>query len=184
MVGQGTDQGRGDTDRPDPAPALVGVDPLFRELVIACSRNGPAVTPQDRRLLRVLVDRMEPSHRAPTMLPVLRDPRLRGVQQILEDDMSAPPGLVALGRRVGAGERTLSRLFHEEVGMGYTVWRNQLRLHQATLMLAEGRSVTRTAVACGWSSPSAFITSFREAFGRTPGSLYRPSERTRTAQGH
>lgn len=50
-----------------------------------------------------------------------------------------PPGLAELGRRVGASERTLSRMFRNEVGMTYTMWRNQLRLHLATLMLAGGQ---------------------------------------------
>jgi AraC-like DNA-binding protein len=68
----------------------------------------------------------------------------------------------------------LPRLFRDEVGMGYTVWRNQLWLHLATLMLAEGRTVSQTASACGYySSASAFVTTFRAAFGQTPGSLYR-----------
>lgn len=52
-------------------------------------------------------------------------------------------------------------------------WRNQLGLHLATLMLAEGKTVTQTASACGYSSTSAFVTAFRTAFGQTPGSLYR-----------
>lgn len=55
------------------------------------------------------------------------------------DPRTASPGLAELGRRVGASERTLSRLFRDEVGMGYTVWRNQLRLPLATLMLAAGK---------------------------------------------
>jgi AraC-like DNA-binding protein len=55
------------------------------------------------------------------------------------DPRTASPGLAELGRRVGASERTLSRLFRDEVGMGYTVWRNHPRLHLATLVLAEGR---------------------------------------------
>jgi AraC-like DNA-binding protein len=46
--------------------------------------------------------------------------------------------LAELGRRVEAREPTLSRLFRDEVGMGYTVWRSQL-LHLATPMLAGGR---------------------------------------------
>lgn len=155
------------------APALVLVQPLLRELVIVCSRNGPAVTPAGQRLLRVLVDQLRPSPDAATMLPVLRDPRLRGAQAVLENDMTSAPTLAQLGRRVGASERTLSRLFHDEVGMSYAVWRTQLRLHRAILMLAQGDTVTRAAAACGYSSTSAFITAFRTAFGRTPGSLYR-----------
>lgn len=155
------------------APMLVLVHSLLRELMIAASRNGPADTPPARRLRRVLVDQIRPAPGVPTMLPSLRDPRLRDVQALLEADMTCSPGLARLGLSVGAGERTLSRLFREEVGMTFTVWRNQLRLHLATLMLAEGRNVTETAAACGYSSASAFVTAFRAAFGCTPGSLYR-----------
>lgn len=155
------------------APALVAVDALLRELMIACSEQGRPRTTAARRLLRVLADRVRPSHEAPTVLPTLRDPRLRGVQNALEADMTASPSLPELGRRVGTSERTLSRLFREELGMGYTSWRTQLRLHHAALLLAGGESVTRAAAACGFSSPSAFVGAFRAAFGQTPGALYR-----------
>ncbi|CAL9381000.1 HTH-type transcriptional regulator NimR [Nocardiopsis dassonvillei] len=158
---------------PSGAPVLVEVRPLLRELVIACSAAGPATTPAERRMLGVLVDQVRPAEEPPTVLPLLRDPRLREVQALVEADMSAAPTLAELGRRVGASERTLSRLFRDGVGMGFTVWRNQLRLHRATLLLAQGWTVTRVAAACGYSSPSAFISAFRAAFGRTPGSLYR-----------
>ena len=47
------------------------------------------------------------------------------------------PGLTELGRRISASEHTISRLFRDEVGMGYTVWRNQLRLHLATLLAGD-----------------------------------------------
>jgi AraC-like DNA-binding protein len=155
-------------------PALVAVDALLRELIIACAEQGPASTPAQRRLLHVLIDRVGFDDAAPTVVPTLRDPRLRAVQHILEADLTHSPGLAELGRAVGAGERTLSRLFREEVGMGFTAWRTQLRLHSAVRLLAEGRTVTQTAAACGYSSPSAFVSAFRSAFGRTPRSLYRP----------
>jgi AraC-like DNA-binding protein len=74
------------------------------------------------------------------------------------DPRTASPGPAELGRRVGASERMLSRLFRDEVGMGYTVWRNELPLQLVTLMLAEGRTVSQTASACGYSSASAFVT--------------------------
>lgn len=154
-------------------PALVPVNALLRELIIASSEEGPAETPAARRLLRVLVDRVEPSSEAPTVVPTLLDPRLRDAQRVLQSDMASSPSLSELGRRVGASERTLSRLFREELGMGYAAWRAQLRLHRAALMLAEGRTVTQTAVDCGFSSASAFVGAFKAAFGRTPGSLYR-----------
>ncbi len=158
---------------PEHVPSLVAVDALLRELIITCSEQGSAETPAARRLLRVLVDRVEPSHQVPTVVPTLMDQRLRDAQRMLEADMTASPRLAELGRAVGASERTLSRLFGDELGMSYTAWRTQLRLHRATLLLAEGRTVTQAAAACGFSSPSAFVSAFRAAFGRTPGSLYR-----------
>lgn len=154
-------------------PALVAVSPLLRELIIACAEQGPARTPAERRLLRVLVDRIRVQDEPPTVLLALHDPLLLAIQAVLESDMAATPSLSELGRRVGASERTLSRLFNEKLGMSYTTWRTQLRLHRAILLLAENSTVTHAAVACGFSSPSAFVTTFKAAFGRTPGSLYK-----------
>ena len=48
----------------------------------------------------------------------------------------APPPLPAWPSSTAAWARASKRpprLFHDEVGMGYTVWRNELRLHLATL---------------------------------------------------
>jgi AraC-like DNA-binding protein len=53
--------------------------------------------------------------------------------------------------------------------MTFPQWRTQLRLHLALRLLAEGDSVTRVAHQCGWASASAFIDTFRRAFGHTPG---------------
>jgi len=74
-----------------------------------------------------------------------------------------------LGRTAGASERTLSRLFHTELGMSFHRWRTTLRIHHALTHLTNGRSVTDTAMECGWSNPSSFIDAFTEVVGQTPG---------------
>lgn len=154
------------------APVLVPVRPLLRELVITCSAPEIPASAAARRMLSVLVDQVHEAPQPAAMLPILYDPRLRDLQAIIEADMTEVPTLTQLGRRIGASERTLSRLFSDRAGMKFTVWRNQLRLHRANLLLAEGRTVTHVAAACGFSSASAFITTFRKVFGCTPGSLY------------
>ncbi|MCO6010916.1 helix-turn-helix transcriptional regulator [Actinoallomurus purpureus] len=53
--------------------------------------------------------------------------------------------------------------------MTFPQWRAQLRLHHSLTLLATGAPVTAVATACGFRSPSAFIESFRHAFGVTPG---------------
>lgn len=73
---------------------------------------------------------------------------------------------------VGASERTLSRLFRQEAGMSFPQWRTQFRLQHALVLLADRTPVTNTALASGWSNPSAFIETFRRSFGVTPGKFY------------
>lgn len=151
-------------------PSLIVMSPLLRELVVAHS-NESSSTAAAQRLLRVLVDRVEIATEPATILPASRDHRLRDVRIVLEERMSETLSLADLARAVGSSERTISRLLRAEIGMSFNVWRNQIRLRRASLLLAEGHSVTYIAAACGWSSPSAFIASFRDAFGHTPGSL-------------
>jgi AraC-like DNA-binding protein len=44
-----------------------------------------------------------------------------------------------------------------------------LRLQHSLMLLAEHQDVTSVALKCGWATPSAFIDTYRRAFGHTPG---------------
>ena len=91
----------------------------------------------------------------------------------MTDLLRADPGqsttLTALGRSAGASASTLSRLFREELGMSFQRWRTLLRIHHALIHLTTGRSVTDTAIECGWSNPTSFIDAFNDVVGQTPG---------------
>jgi AraC-like DNA-binding protein/quercetin dioxygenase-like cupin family protein len=150
-------------------PTVLGVSPLLRELIIACSGTPAPDGPQRRRLLAVLLDQLRAAPQQPLHLPMPAEPRLRALCALLRADPADDRTLAALGREVGAGERTLSRLFRAELGMTFPQWRTQVRLHHALVLLAEDVPVTAVAHRCGWSSASAFIDVFRRAFGHTPG---------------
>ncbi|NLU69570.1 helix-turn-helix transcriptional regulator [Streptomyces sp. HNM0574] len=150
-------------------PTVLAVEPLLRELILACTREPDDGGPERRRLRAVLLDRLRASPQQPVHLPAPTDPRLRAVCALLHRDPAERRGLAALGAATGVGERTLSRLFRRELGMSFPQWRTQLRLYHALLLLTESYSVTAVAHRCGWSSASAFIDAFRSAFGETPG---------------
>lgn len=151
------------------APSALVVTPLLRELLLAYT-SAEADAAERRRLRAVLLDQLRRSPQRPTYLPTPRDPRLAAVCDLLRSDPADGRTLAELGRHVGAGERTLSRLCKADLGMTFPQWRTQLRLHEALRLLAEGESVTRVAHQTGWASASAFIDTFRRAFGHTPGS--------------
>lgn len=89
---------------------------------------------------------------------------------LLRADPADHRTLKELGRAVGAGDRTLSRLFRSDLGMTFPQWRPPLRLQHALVLLADHTPVTAVAHACGSSSAGAFIDAFRRTFGHTPGS--------------
>lgn len=150
-------------------PTVLAVNPLLRELIVAYTDDDIIDSPQRARLRAVLIDQLRISPQQPLHLPTPTDPVLVAVCQILQSNPSDQRTLVDLGREVGASDRTLSRLFRSDLGMTFTQWRTQLRLHHALVMLADRTPVTTVAHRCGWSSTSAFIDVFRRTFGHTPG---------------
>ncbi|MDT0341593.1 AraC family transcriptional regulator [Streptomyces litchfieldiae] len=150
-------------------PTVLTVGPLLRELILAYTAEPDDDTAERRRLRAVLLDRLRASPQQPVHLPTPTDPRLTEVCALLAADPADTRTLAELGARVGASERTLTRLFRADLGLTFPQWRTQLRLHHALLLLADGLPVTTVAHRCGWSSPSTFIDVFRRAFGHTPG---------------
>ncbi|MFF2747260.1 AraC family transcriptional regulator [Kitasatospora sp. NPDC058048] len=150
-------------------PTVLAVGPLLRELIVAHTRGPAQDTPERARLRAVLLDQLRASPQQPLHLPTPAAPVLRALCALLEADPADSRTLAELGRTVGAGDRTLSRLFRADLGMTFPQWRTQLRLHHALVLLAEGLPVTAVAHRCGWASASAFIDVFRRAFGHTPG---------------
>ncbi|WIM88049.1 helix-turn-helix transcriptional regulator [Candidatus Mycobacterium wuenschmannii] len=156
-------------------PTVLTVAPLLRELIIAYTRSD-ADTPARDRLRAVLLDELRTSPQQPLHVPTPSTPLLAAVCDILHADPGDGRTLAELGRAVGASERSLSRLFREDLGMTFPQWRTQLRLHRALVLLAERTPVTTVAHQCGWSSASAFIEVFRRSFGHTPGASLRFDE--------
>jgi AraC-like DNA-binding protein len=162
-------------------PTVLSVSRLLRELIIAITDDPARRGEEQHDLKRVALHQLKPAPALQFHLPQPGDERLRDVTAILAEDPGSDRTLGELGRAVGAGERTLSRLFRAETGMTFPQWRAQLRLHHSLTLLASGLSVTATAVACGYSTPSAFTAAFHATFGTTPGTYRKDLAHARAA---
>jgi AraC-like DNA-binding protein len=101
---------------------------------------------------------------------------------ILNEDLSAPPTLEELGRRVGCSPFHLSRTLSAETGMTIPQYLRQRRMERAAELLRSGRrNVTEAALEVGYSSLSHFSAAFHETFGCCPGlyPLETPAQRER-----
>lgn len=150
------------------------VSPLLREAIAALD-TLPAQpwVPERERLLSALV--LDEITRASTVAlgvplphPHTGDKRLRA----LCDAILRAPGehatLADWAEHRGASERTMARLFREELGLSYQQWRQQAVLAHALPLLARGQPVSLVAAASGYASDSAFSAMFKAAMGQPP----------------
>lgn len=149
------------------------VSPLLRELVLAMDRPPHAGNDERQHALATLV-LAEMAH-APTQPlgvtmpdPQRGDRRLRALCEAVLNTPARHATLAAWAADSGASERTLARLFREELGMGFQRWRQQVVLAHALPMLARGTPVSQVAAASGYASDSAFTAMFRSALGQPP----------------
>ena len=150
-------------------PSVFAVNPLLRAALLTLSERQDPSSGANERLRAVVIDELVEAPDQSLHLPEPRDDRLRVVTDLLRGDPAHGATLTELGRTAGASARTLSRLFHDELGMSFHRWRTVLRIQHALIDLTNGLSVTDTAIGCGWSNPTSFIEAFTAIVGQTPG---------------
>ncbi|WP_319667807.1 AraC family transcriptional regulator [Streptomyces ipomoeae] len=148
-------------------PTVVAVGPLLRALIDHLVRTDLTAGARSRAEA-VLLDVLDPVPVTSVSAPEPRDPRAREVARALAANPSDPRPLDAWGTQVGAGARTLARLFVTETGLTFGQWREQTRMRAAMPLLAEGLPLESVAHRVGYASASSFVAAFRRIIGVTP----------------
>jgi AraC-like DNA-binding protein/quercetin dioxygenase-like cupin family protein len=148
----------------------IAVTPLLRELMLRTA-SLPAlydIDGPDGRVVTVLLDELAAAPVEKLHFPMPRDPRLCKIVNAMLTKPAERPTIAEWGRRIGASERTLTRILRTETGMSFGRWRHQLHIQLALQHLAQGAAVQVVALDLGYESASAFITMFRKALGKSP----------------
>lgn len=143
------------------------VSPLLREIleVIALSDWQTNWLAGNRygHWLQVLWDELTFGETENVQLPLPADYRFQKI-----DFSALPPALHVLVKTIGASEKTITRIFQRETGLGYQAWRQQWRLLKAIELLSEDMPLMEIALLLGFSSDSAFAQFFKKMTGKTP----------------
>jgi AraC-like DNA-binding protein len=147
------------------------VSALLREIVHAL--DAPGVSRAREALLTQLVlDELASSTTQDLGVPLppaeTGDKRLRALCEAVLRAPAERATLAQWAADVGASERTMARLFRDELGTSYQQWRQQAVLAHALPMLARGLPVSHVAAASGYASDSAFTAMFKAAMGQPP----------------
>ncbi|MEO1524000.1 MAG: helix-turn-helix transcriptional regulator [Planctomycetota bacterium] len=151
--------------------AVFDVDSLLHELVQHVCDRG-IVRPEnedDVTLIRFFEQRLRTLKPIDAALQMPSDPRARRFAERLLEDPGGDETLDALAVACGTSLRTLQRLFRDDVGLSVGRWRHRVRMLRAIEMLGREEPVTQVALELGFESVSAFIHSFKQTYGETPG---------------
>jgi AraC-like DNA-binding protein len=151
------------------------VSPLFRELVSALDEPGLA-RPREQLLTALLLDELRGAasqELGVPLPPAAGDKRLRALCEAVLRAPAERGTLSEWAAAVGASERTMARLFRDQLGTGYQQWRQQAVLAHALPLLARGVAVSQVAADSGYASESAFTAMFKAAMGQPP-SRFQP----------
>lgn len=158
---------------------VIEVSPLLRELILALEQNDADMR-REAMLAALILDELTHAAPLPMRVALPNDKRLRALCMLLIDAPSAFATLADAAARVGASERTLARLFERELGMGFSQWRQQMRLAHAAALIARGMPMSQVAAELGYASQSAFSAMFKKTFGQSPTSFF--ARRNQTGQ--
>ncbi|MCK6264494.1 AraC family transcriptional regulator [Vibrio sp. ZSDE26] len=119
-------------------------------------------------LLMVLRDQIEvaESYEIPLLIPT--DKRLFSIFVQLKQQPDLPFTLKEWAKKVGASERTLSRLCSKEFSQSFALWRQNIRLVLSLQLLDSKMTIQEIALELGYASDSAFVQAFKKLFKQTP----------------
>ncbi|MCA1298858.1 AraC family transcriptional regulator [Stappia indica] len=154
--------------------SVVHVTPLLRELISAFMASAPdyAKGSATARLAHVLVDQIAGSRAVPLHLPLPQTERLRAAVAPLAEDPAREVAVEELAARAHLSLRSFERHFSRETGLTFRAWRRQAKLMKAVEWLSQGTAVGEISDRLGYEGPSAFVATFKKAFGVTPGRYF------------
>lgn len=150
---------------------VLDVSPLLRELMLALACAVSSTT-RETHLSTMLLNELGHASRIPMGITLPADRRLRKLCESLIADPSLTLTLKEWAQSVGASERTLARVFQQDVGMGFVQWRQQIRIMHAAVMIAQGHPLSVVSAELGYASQSAFSAMFKKAFGQSPSGFF------------
>ena len=144
--------------------------PVLQQLLQEIRRTYSCGHSKDQmiRLLDVLHDQIYTNEIVTFQLLLPQDRRLRFIFNQLSEKPSLDWSLKVWGDKVGASDRTLSRLFFKEFNTSFPRWRQHLRLICSLPLLDQELSIQVIADKIGYKNDSSYIKAFKSYFDLTP----------------
>lgn len=122
-------------------------------------------------IARLLLNEVRRAPRIAERLLLPADPRLRRVCEAIMLQPGDCHDIDYWARATGMARRSFTRLFQQEMGMGFAAWRRRVRVIEAASRIAAGQPISKVAFDLGYDNASSFSTMFHRTFGVAPRTL-------------
>ncbi|MFN8357203.1 MAG: AraC family transcriptional regulator [Spirosomataceae bacterium] len=113
------------------------------------------------------------NRKLPIALPVAKEKRLQEVLNYMQDQLTEPISIATISNRFGFSERSLLRLFQEDLNMSYAQYLKTLRVVNAIeLLTTTNLTINEIAFTVGYDSFPTFSNTFQDVVGVRP-KIYR-----------
>jgi AraC-like DNA-binding protein len=150
------------------ACCVVEVSPLLRELIFRMVELELAGHVCADHLTATILDEIRTGGILPVHVALPTDARLLRICRSILQNPANGHTIAQWGSIVGASSRTLERLFLQETGVCFRIWKQQVRVLAALSRLAAQEPISVVAFDLGYQNPSAFAAMFKRTLGCPP----------------
>ncbi len=149
---------------------VVSISPFMRGLMLEAIDVPVDYDPESRAgaLMTLLLHEMRQMPVVPLSLPFPVHAALAEQCRRFLDRPSPHETIDMWCEAMRVSRRVFTRLFRQETGLSFAVWRQQACLFAALPRLVAGEKVTRIAIDLGYDNPAAFTTMFKRVLGESP----------------
>jgi AraC-like DNA-binding protein len=126
-----------------------------------------------QHLISVLLDELNENSLLNYSLTIPKHPQLFKIYELFAKSIDYFPSITDAANLINVSNRTLQRLFKDELGVNFVLWKQQFIFIKALELLIKEKSTTIVAYKLGYNSDSAFISMFKKmSGGKLPSSFF------------
>jgi AraC-like DNA-binding protein len=149
---------------------------LVLEMNVQPDGSEPGLAPEalqrEKRLTALALDELRRARPVRLGVDMPADKRLRALCEAMLDHPTRHATLAGWASDAGASERTVVRLFRQQLGTTFQQWRQQVLLAKAMSLAARKLPMGAIANELGYASASAFSAMVRRSVGAPPSRFF------------
>lgn len=155
---------------------LITLTQLIKEIInkLCLMKHEELGQPQGKHLLVTLMDEILVSKSVHSTELIITDhPAITKIYEIFRQSKDIYPSSEQSAKLIHVSPRTLLRIFKNETGMSFVLWKQRFLFIKAIELLQKYQNTSLVAYHLGYKSDSAFISMFKKmSGGQTPSDFF------------